>query len=614
MAWYNTYRPTTFEDVIGQDLAKKVLQNTLTQGKVKHAYLLSGPKGVGKTTLARIFANQLNQTDKDSQAELDIIELDAASNTGIDNIRQLIESAQVPPIAGSHKIYIIDEVHMLSKPAMNALLKILEEPPQYLVFLLATTNPEKLIDTVMSRLTKLQLSSHSQEQLIKRLEYIAKEEKVTIDAESLKLIAKRSKGSQRDAINLLETVASYGLDSYDEQTTAQLLGMVSTELLEKTALALANQDIENNMVESINNSGIDGTELLAQLLDYLLDKAFSGYTHHDELIGAVAHLMSLKLSLTTPLSALTLTLVELRKTGSAPVKKKLTDTAKTKESKPTQNLNEATPQYTVQTSAPAIETVEEVNLIASKEEIESVQEVKSDSSAEGTASTQGKNQNQEAQLEEAHIDNMEKAIEEQSTPQGSVSTIPHTPDELSGFLFTIMNQSDAPMSFKMILPSCTVVNIVHENGPKIVIGTSHNIFVSQLKSANNNQYLSKSFSEHLQTQVAIEITQTESTASVSLPTHDIPEFIGPDDSELESESTQDTPMPAAPIATNNAKSGTIFYKIYKQLPPNIEAGKIQVLTELQPAPESTWGKTAEKQTSGESHDWDNHVDDMFEME
>ncbi len=251
MAWYNKYRPQSFEEVLGQDLVKTVLLNALQKDKIKQAYLLSGPKGVGKTTLARIFARSLNNINENPENQIDIIELDAASNTGIDNIRQLIESSKNPPISGPYKVYIIDEVHMLSKPAMNALLKILEEPPNYLVFLLATTNPEKLLPTVLSRLTKLSLTAHTAADITSKLVEISQKEALQIDQKAISLIAQRAQGSHRDSINLLETVASYGLDKYTEREVAEILGILPQDFLFNILLSCLKNELNKELLEKI---------------------------------------------------------------------------------------------------------------------------------------------------------------------------------------------------------------------------------------------------------------------------------------------------------------------------------------------------------------------------
>jgi DNA polymerase III subunit gamma/tau len=282
-------------------IVKSVLQNALLHNKVKHGYLLSGPKGTGKTTLARIFANNLNDLDSNPQASMDIIELDAASNSGVDNIRNLIESAKTAPFAGAYKVYIIDEVHMLSKSAMNALLKILEEPPEYLVFLLATTNPEKLLPTVLSRLTKLTLTSHTLQDIIDRLEYISKTEKMSIDQGSLELIAKRAGGGQRDAINILETLYSYGLEKYTLAETTNLLGLLPTELLGEIAGVFVQQDFVaiKDMINKVEKVGLDGESFLGQLLGFLLEQSFDVGNSFDSLIIPVAEILDLKLPINT---------------------------------------------------------------------------------------------------------------------------------------------------------------------------------------------------------------------------------------------------------------------------------------------------------------------------
>lgn len=312
MAWYNKYRPQVFADVVGQSLVKSVLENAILKKRIKHAYLFSGPKGVGKTTLARIFAKELNNTQSKPEAQIDIVEMDAASNTGIDDVRQLIESSKNPPIIGEYKIYIIDEVHMLSKPAMNALLKILEEPPQYLVFLLATTNPEKLLPTVLSRLTKLSLSSHSVYDITTKLKQISSAENVSIDNYSIELIAKRSGGSQRDAINMLETIASYDLDTYTLEETSKLLGLLPVEIMIDLAKSLIQEGSTSlDLRNKIESTGMDGETFLGQFLEFLLDQSLQGEYKFDTLIIPLAQVLDLKLPITSISSSIALLQVKI---------------------------------------------------------------------------------------------------------------------------------------------------------------------------------------------------------------------------------------------------------------------------------------------------------------
>ncbi len=344
MAWYNKYRPANFAAASGQTLVKKVLQNSVksvfsVNPKVKHAYLFSGPRGTGKTSLARIFAKAINCNDQKStdqgeacgvcdvckNGQIDIIELDAASNTGIDNIRDLIEAANTPPFISRYKVYIIDEVHMLSKAAMNALLKTLEEPPSYIVFLMATTDPEKILTTILSRVTHLKLINHSLSDISKLLLSICKQENQVVEIDAIELIAKMAAGGLRDAINLLETVTNYGLEKYTEAEVAQILGVLPSHRLQELAdsfLSVDFLDLKEN-IAIFEDLGTDPELLLAQLLDYLLTASLESYLDpksifnskiYKELIQVLADLLSQNLAVASIKSALIL--IKLKLSGS----------------------------------------------------------------------------------------------------------------------------------------------------------------------------------------------------------------------------------------------------------------------------------------------------------
>ncbi len=301
--WYNTYRPQKFEEVIGQDLTVTVLTNAIKTNRIKNGYLLSGSRGVGKTTLARIFANQLNGVDQNPEAKIDIFEMDAASNTSVDDIRLLIENASTPPMVGKYKIFIIDEVHMLSKSAMNALLKILEEPPVYLLFIFATTNPEKILPTVLSRLIKLDLIDHTIEDLVKNMESIAKKEGMIIDQDALLLIAKKANGGQRDAINYLQTVYEYGLEKYTQKEISQILGVMPVEIINAFIYVVKGENVsiefKKQLISNINKLQISPIESINQLLESILDSHFNGDETNSDLIPVLGNYINSNLPISS---------------------------------------------------------------------------------------------------------------------------------------------------------------------------------------------------------------------------------------------------------------------------------------------------------------------------
>lgn len=225
LALYRKYRPATFDDVVGQDNAVNLLVNSIKQKKIAHAYLFCGGRGTGKTSVARIVAREIGCNPED------IIEIDAASNRGIDEIRELREAVRTMPFSSPYKVYIIDEAHMLTKEAANALLKTLEEPPAHVVFILATTDPEKLPETIVSRCQKVVFSQPTVEVLGSRLVYVAKEEGFDLPDESAALIAHHGNGSYRDALGVLEKIFRISKKKVDHADVISMLGVTDRKQL-----------------------------------------------------------------------------------------------------------------------------------------------------------------------------------------------------------------------------------------------------------------------------------------------------------------------------------------------------------------------------------------------
>lgn len=273
-ALYRKYRSRSLDEVLGQDHVTNILRRALEQGKIAHAYLLTGPRGVGKTSVARILAHEINQLPYDEDAShLDIIEIDAASNNGVDDIRALREKAQVAPVSAPKKIYIIDEVHMLSKPAFNALLKTLEEPPAHVVFILATTDADKLPATILSRVQQFFFRPIPADIMARQLTTIAEKEGFAIEAEAARLIAERSHGGFRDGISMLDQLSALAdankpLSSAD---VAQYLGLSATETLENLLELYQQRDASGalNLLSELEQTGTDPIVLSRQLLSLL---------------------------------------------------------------------------------------------------------------------------------------------------------------------------------------------------------------------------------------------------------------------------------------------------------------------------------------------------------
>ena len=253
------WRPKTFADLVGQEHVVKALRNALDEGRLHHAYLLTGTRGVGKTTIARILAKSLNCenavhgepcgqcescTQIDSGRYVDLLEIDAASNTGIDNIREVLENAQYAPTVGKYKVYIIDEVHMLSKSAFNAMLKTLEEPPEHVKFILATTDPHKVPITVLSRCLQFVLRNMTTQQVAEHLAHVLDRENVPYQPQALQLLGRAAAGSMRDALSLLDQAIAMGSGKVAEQDVRQMIGAVDKRYLFELLEGIINQNGE----------------------------------------------------------------------------------------------------------------------------------------------------------------------------------------------------------------------------------------------------------------------------------------------------------------------------------------------------------------------------------
>lgn len=276
-ALYRKYRSKSLNEVVGQSHVTDVLSRALEKGRIAHAYLLTGPRGVGKTSIARILAHEINGLEYgDDTNHLDIIEIDAASNNGVEDVRDLREKVQITPVSASKKIYIIDEVHMLSKAAFNALLKTLEEPPEHVVFILATTDIEKLPATIISRTQRFHFRSIAAEDAVKHLRHIAEQEGIAIEDTALQLIANRGEGSFRDSISLLDQLSSLA----DKKTgiTAKLveeaLGLAPSDQVEKILAAYDEKNLENivKLLQGLEEQGVQATVLTNQLIQTIRDQ------------------------------------------------------------------------------------------------------------------------------------------------------------------------------------------------------------------------------------------------------------------------------------------------------------------------------------------------------
>ena len=288
IALYRKFRPQNFRDMVGQEHITKTLMNQMKNERVAHAYLFSGGRGSGKTTTAKILAravNCLNPIDGEPCNEceickqalegtlIDISEIDAASNNGVDNIRDIREEVEFIPTSGKYRVYIIDEVHMLSTGAFNALLKTLEEPPKHVIFILATTEPQKLPVTILSRCQRFDFKRISIDDIIKRLKIICAESNIEIEEGALKIIAKMSDGAMRDAISILERCVADGSEKITEEQIRELVGIPEIDYLLKLTNSILSNDASKvlEISEELINSGKDLDVFTWELIKFIRD-------------------------------------------------------------------------------------------------------------------------------------------------------------------------------------------------------------------------------------------------------------------------------------------------------------------------------------------------------
>ncbi|MBQ2639620.1 MAG: DNA polymerase III subunit gamma/tau [Bacilli bacterium] len=293
-ALYRKYRPQTFDDVVGQDVVVKTLKNTIKNHKNGHAYLFFGPRGTGKTTISKIFARAVNCTDskdgnpcgkcnnckKSIEKEcVDIIEMDAASNNGVEEIRELRNKISLVPAELTYKVYIIDEVHMLSTGAFNALLKTLEEPPEHAIFILATTNRQKIPETIISRCQCFNFKRISNDEIVNNLKKICKSEKIKVEDDVLEEIALSSDGGMRDSIGSLDKLSSYNSDKITYDDYIEINELLRKSELKEFCDSIYGSDIKKvlEIINDINNSGKNLIQVLSQIMYYLRDNIVNYY-------------------------------------------------------------------------------------------------------------------------------------------------------------------------------------------------------------------------------------------------------------------------------------------------------------------------------------------------
>ena len=300
-ALYRKYRPSNFDEVVGQQPIIQTLKNAIVQNRIAHAYLFCGPRGTGKTSIAKIFAKMLNCEDESNKpcgkctnckmvqngSHPDIIEIDAASNNGVDEVRNLIDKVKYAPMQGKYKVYIIDEVHMMTTGAFNALLKTIEEPPAHVVFILATTEPNKVIPTIISRCQRFDFNKVSQKDIKKRLSIVCKEEKIEIDPEAISLIAQLADGGMRDSLSILDQCIAYCSSNITVDNVREIYGVLTTSDIGKLFEHLYAHEVDAliQQIQECSDKGMDLKRLTSDFITLLKESIILDYSSNSQLVS-----------------------------------------------------------------------------------------------------------------------------------------------------------------------------------------------------------------------------------------------------------------------------------------------------------------------------------------